>query len=605
MLSSCFSYAQDDCYELVWSDEFDYSGAPLASKWDYDIGGDGWGNNESQYYTDRLSNAQVTNGKLVITARKENYGGKEYTSARLVSRGKGDWLYGKVVVRAKLPAGRGTWPAIWMLPTDWEYGGWPASGEIDIMEHVGYDMGVVHGTVHTEAYHHSIGTQVGEHINVSNVNTTFHDYILEWTEDVIKISVDDNHYFTFNSNADYKKWPFDKRFHLILNIAVGGMWGGQQGIDPSAFPNSMEVDYVRVYQKTTPALAINGEEYIAKNSMQMFSVNGAVGNVTWTVPEGVTIQSGQGTSTVEVLWNEQSGEITASVQGTCDTYETSFDVKMLGGIPSEDNIISPFADSEGDSYWSVPDTFEEMFELSTSNNNGCIKFDIENPSLTPHIEYNLDKIYDLSEHKHFSMAMRFKEKLSPEAIRFDLINIDGELISGGFFRLLEQEFVEDCQFRTYNHTFNQGASMNLEKVKGIRFYINTAPYATAKSGAFEIGEMNFSRNAPSVDISDALTASEDCGCMDEITLSSSKDLVELQNKVYPNPLNGASLLKIQNGHQLNVKEISLLDMMGKTLKTYKNFNGSYIQLPELSKGVFILQLTDNNNLIRKVKVINN
>ena len=173
---------------------------------------------------------------------------REYTSARLVSRDKGDWTYGRFEIRAKLPRGRGTWPAIWMLPTDWEYGGWPGSGEIDIMEHVGYDMNVVHSTVHTESYHHSIGTQKGESILVDDVDTSFHVYAVEWRPDRIDAFVDGQKYFTFvNEGTGYQEWPFDKRFHLLLNIAVGGSWGGAQGVDNSIFPQQLVIDYVRVY----------------------------------------------------------------------------------------------------------------------------------------------------------------------------------------------------------------------------------------------------------------------------------------------------------------------------------------------------------------------
>jgi len=149
-------------YELVWSDEFNYSGLPDGSKWSYDTDGNagGWGNNEAQFYTSgRLKNAEVKDGVLSINAIKEDYEGRKYTSARLVTRGKGDWLYGKVEVRAKLPDGRGMWPAIWILPTDWSYGGWPASGEIDIMENVGYDPFVIVASAHTQAYNHVQGTQ--------------------------------------------------------------------------------------------------------------------------------------------------------------------------------------------------------------------------------------------------------------------------------------------------------------------------------------------------------------------------------------------------------------------------------------------------------------
>jgi len=242
-------------YELVWSDEFNYTGLPDNSKWNYDVGGDGWGNNELQYYTRaRTENTRVENGHLIIQAHKENYGGKAYTSARLITKSKGDWLYGKIEVKAKLPGGTGAWPAIWMLSTDWEYGDWPASGEIDIMEYVGYDPGIVHGTVHTEDYNHMINTQVGRSRQVSDAETTFHVYSLTWTDEKIEIYVDETNYFTFYANSDYKKWPFDKRFHLLLNIAVGGNWGGIEGVEDTIFPIQMEIDYVRVYQDKTVSI---------------------------------------------------------------------------------------------------------------------------------------------------------------------------------------------------------------------------------------------------------------------------------------------------------------------------------------------------------------
>ena len=246
---------------LVWSDEFDRPGLPSLAKWSYDVGGSGWGNNELQFYTEnRPENARVENGVLVIEARKEAFQGRGYTSARLVTKGKGDWLYGRVEVRAKLPTGRGTWPAIWMLPTQWTYGngGWPDNGEIDIMEHVGYDPDRVHSTVHTGAYNHSIGTQRGANTVVATARADFNVYAIEWAPDQVRGYVNDRLYFTFanerltNPNATFKQWPFDKAFHLILNIAVGGNWGGAQGVDESIWPQRMEVDYVRVYAHEAP-----------------------------------------------------------------------------------------------------------------------------------------------------------------------------------------------------------------------------------------------------------------------------------------------------------------------------------------------------------------
>ncbi len=238
---------------LVWSDEFDYEGLPDPARWSFDTAGNawGWGNNELQCYTaGELRNAEVKDGILTITAQREDRDGFRYTSARLVTRGHGDWLYGRVEVRARLPAGRGVWPAIWMLPSGETSGGWPSGGEIDIMENVGYDPATIHGTIHTEAYNHLKGTQRGASTEVPGCSEGFHLYAVEWEPDEIRFYADGKHFFTFpNEGATYREWPFDKPFHLILNVAVGGSWGGQHGVDDSVFPAVMAVDWVRIWQK--------------------------------------------------------------------------------------------------------------------------------------------------------------------------------------------------------------------------------------------------------------------------------------------------------------------------------------------------------------------
>ena len=233
----------------VWQDEFDYEGAPDPGKWGYDLGGDGWGNNELQYYTDKPANAFVGDGLLTIVAHRQRVNRRnDYTSARLVSRGKGDFLYGRIEFRARLPVGRGTWGALWMLPTDNRYGGWPRSGEIDIMEHVGHDPGRVHVTVHTQAYNHKVGTQRGQATLVEGASRDFHRYRVDWTPERIEGFIDDAPAFAFaNEGTGPDVWPFDQRFHLLMNLAVGGDWGGAEGVDAAAFPAWMEVDYVRVY----------------------------------------------------------------------------------------------------------------------------------------------------------------------------------------------------------------------------------------------------------------------------------------------------------------------------------------------------------------------
>lgn len=237
-------------WRLVWSDDFEEDGRPQDSKWRYQTGGHGWGNEERQTYTaNDTSTARVRDGYLILEAHKT--GPDTYTSARLNS--EASWTYGRFEIRAKLPTGRGTWPAIWMLPdtSTADYGDqyWPDNGEIDIMEHVGYDPGVVHGTVHTRAFNHMQGTQRGRSVSVPDAMTAFHTYALEWTPAEIRISVDEQEYFTFQNRQQYgwEEWPFNQDFHLLLNIAVGGTWGGAQGIDDSIFPQQMIIDYVKVY----------------------------------------------------------------------------------------------------------------------------------------------------------------------------------------------------------------------------------------------------------------------------------------------------------------------------------------------------------------------
>jgi beta-glucanase (GH16 family) len=248
--TSFSNHAKKDDWKLVWSDEFNYNGLPDSTKWNYDVGGDGWGNNELEYYTKKnWQNARVMNGNLIIELRKEKMDNRNYTSARLITKGKGDWKYGKIEVRAKLPKGLGTWPAIWMLGSTTPLK-WPDDGEIDIMEHVGFDPGVIHGSIHCKKYNHVIHTQKTAITTVKDCMENFHVYGLEWDEKSITIYVDDNKYFTFtNEHTGYDAWPFSQPMHLLLNVAFGGNWGAAKGIDDSNLPQQMLVDYVRVYQK--------------------------------------------------------------------------------------------------------------------------------------------------------------------------------------------------------------------------------------------------------------------------------------------------------------------------------------------------------------------
>lgn len=245
-------------YRLVWSDEFATDGLPDPGRWVYDVGSNrsGWANRELQYYSAaRRQNSRIERDVLIIEARRESTrafadsGGQRYTSSRLVTRGRGAWTYGFFEIRAKLPCGRGSWPAIWMLGNGKDTQ-WPDRGEIDIMEHVGFDPGVVHGTVHTKAFNHVIDTQRTAQVSIPDACRRFHRYQMTWTPERITIGHDDRNYFQFRRDeaGGHDAWPFGAPQFLILNIAVGGDWGGQQGVDDGLFPVRMEIDYVRIYQ---------------------------------------------------------------------------------------------------------------------------------------------------------------------------------------------------------------------------------------------------------------------------------------------------------------------------------------------------------------------
>ena len=258
--------ADREGWNLVWQEEFDYEGLADPEKWTQEYGF--IRNEEAQYYTrERSENARVEDGRLIIEARKEEYPNAahdedsgnwrrareyaEYTSASLTTENRQYFQYGRIEVRARLPQGRGVWPAIWMLGENYRDVGWPRCGEIDIMEFVGFDPHTIHANVHTEAYNHAIGTARGDSIEAEAPWDEFHLYGIEWDEERIDFFFDDEVYFTYEKEADAgeAEWPFDQPFYLILNVAIGGAWGGQQGIDDDIFPQRMEVDYVRVYER--------------------------------------------------------------------------------------------------------------------------------------------------------------------------------------------------------------------------------------------------------------------------------------------------------------------------------------------------------------------
>lgn len=329
LLGSCTLHAQ--CPDLIWSDEFDGDALNLDN-WSYEIGDGcdrnlcGWGNQELQSYQEE--NAVVSDGTLKITARQETIGNSEYTSARLISRGKQDFTYGRMEARIKVPAGQGTWPAFWMLPTDEAYGGWPQSGEIDIMEYVGREPNQVLGTIHYGQPWPNNSFTGGSIELEEPVASDFHEFAIEWDEDVIHWFLDGILYSTKTpEDLGGERWPFDQDFFFILNQAVGGTLGG--AVDPSTYPAVLEVDYVRVYAGGRPY--ITGERQVANAATDISYTIGNVADdaaVEWTIPNGATITEGEDTPSITVDWTGSGGTLTAVLSLPCGNDTLSFDVEV-------------------------------------------------------------------------------------------------------------------------------------------------------------------------------------------------------------------------------------------------------------------------------------
>jgi beta-glucanase (GH16 family) len=320
IFSSHFLSAQNSCYQLSWADEFNGTALDLG-KWTPQVGVGSTisGNAELQYYTARPQNIQVSNGSLKIIALKENYGGNAYTSARMQTRNIADWLYGRIESRIKLPVAQGMWPAFWMLPTASYYGSWPRNGEIDIMELIGREPSKAYGTIHT---HDNDRVKTFSDVYTLPTGTfadDFHVFAMEWSPNEIKFFVDNNLYATqTNTTVSPYPWVFDKPFFLLLNLAIGGPWA----LAPDAtttFPQTMEVDYVRVYQKLED-IGITGKILVEPNTSGVTYTVPSIPNATyqWTVSgAGNSIVLGQNTPQITVNFTNTNSTVSVLVNDGC------------------------------------------------------------------------------------------------------------------------------------------------------------------------------------------------------------------------------------------------------------------------------------------------
>jgi beta-glucanase (GH16 family) len=331
LIASGLEVITAQCPQLVWQDEFE---KPIldANKWSYQFGDGcdinlcGWGNNELQWY--QSENVELSDGVLKIIAKEEKVGGKPYTSGRIRSLGMGDWTYGRFEASIKLPTGKGMWPAFWMLPTQQTYGGWPQSGEIDIVELIGSEPGKAHGTIHYgQPWPNNASSPGTYNLHEGKLNDQFHTFAVEWEAGEIRWLLDDYLYSTKRvEDLAPNAWPFDQDFHFILNLAVGGQWPGSPDATTS-FPQAMEVEYVRVYDGFLPS--ISGERKVDKKSKDKKYVikNAPEGSkFTWTLPNKARLIQGQDTPEILMDWGNSGGEIKVLISNDCSSQEITLNV---------------------------------------------------------------------------------------------------------------------------------------------------------------------------------------------------------------------------------------------------------------------------------------
>ncbi|NNE68820.1 MAG: family 16 glycosylhydrolase, partial [Rhodothermales bacterium] len=385
-------------WTLVWADEFDYTGAPDPTKWDYDIGGGGWGNQELQFYTDRTENARVDGSTLIVEARAEATSGSSYSSARLKTMGKMAWKYGRIEARAQVPTAEGTWPAIWMLSEDTAYGTWPASGEIDIMEHAGRDPGLIHTSLHLEAGNGLTGNFPTGTKRVSTATTDFHVYAVEWEPREIRFYIDDELVDLrfpgtstsgayVNPQRGWQEWPYDQPFHVLINLAIGGTFGGST-VDNGAFPAQLLVDYVRVYENTgtLPNVTLGSvpSTVDAGGSLML--------NATASDPDGqmestellqgeVALLKQSGGSASLTLQNVQPGCYSVSARGTDEagwqTQTDPVDVVVGTGCPQAPVTMAPqpIPGTVQAEYYDLGGSGVAYTDLDPANNAGAFRAD--------------------------------------------------------------------------------------------------------------------------------------------------------------------------------------------------------------------------------------
>jgi beta-glucanase (GH16 family) len=483
------------CWNLVWEDEF--NGTTLdAAKWTPLTGGGGWGNNELQNYTARPENLGISNGTLKLIARSEVFGGNNYTSARIRSLQKGDWTYGKFEARMKLSVAQGMWPAFWMMPTDNTYGNWPNSGEIDIMELIGKFPSRMYGTLHTSSATAGVSTATSANYDLSsgNFSDAFHNFAIEWSPNEIKWFMDGILYST-KKPADFSgfPWRFDKDFHIILNLAVGGNWPGAPNAS-TIFPQTTEVEYVRVYQKNSD-LAVKGLAIVEPTATTTYKVPTiAATTYNWSVPAGTTVISGQGSSEISVKWGSVSGDITCSITTPCGTTSATKTIEVTPNLLKNWSFESNFQNWTTTVSTTAAATFSSPTD-ATAPNGTRIAY-VNTTAVSPSFWHVQIVQVGLTVEAGVAYTCKFKAKSSATSkrMRASILNSTNYSTLGG------QTFSLDGNWKEYSFTFTPtisvAAQVNLDFGYDIAaFYIDNIVFGKADFLPVDIiGFQLFSKN---------------------------------------------------------------------------------------------------------------
>ncbi len=475
------------CYNLVWADEFDGTNLDL-NKWSYQTGAGGWGNNELQYYTDSNNNAYVSSGSLKIEAKEESFNGANYTSARIRTIGQGDWTYGKMEASIKLPEGQGIWPAFWMMPTESAYGGWPTSGEIDIMEYLGHQTNSVYGTCHF-GNSPTDKSSSGNWHNISPdsfADGEYHHFMIEWEPTQIRWYADGILYHTFNaSDVGNYPFPFDQDFHFILNIAVGGNWPGNPD-NTTVFPQMMEVDYVRVYQQMQD-ISLTGDFIAEPNQSGVVYQVPDMPNTTytWHVPYGSTIVSGLGTHEVVVDWGTYQGIIAVTVDNDCGNIHLFEPVTLTANqTPNpgfENNLNHWYPDNFNGAYaaWNIDTSNPHNESKSMCADVTAVSPNVWDVQISP-------ELVDLIAGEEYTLTFWAKANTSGKAMSIALIHPTNYTYYTGTGYTLTNDWVQ------YSHIFT--ATVTGQASVNIQFGHET--------GIFCLDDFFFARTAAMNQVSD-------------------------------------------------------------------------------------------------------